>query len=63
MRNSTETDPQPPRLLGRWERVRVVCAWCDQTIANAEPARGRLISHGLCEACAKRLSVSATPRP
>jgi len=31
-----------------------VCAWC-QRLLNNEPENGELISHGICEYCAKTL--------
>lgn len=63
MRNQTETAAQPQRRLGRWERVHVVCAWCEQTIARSKAERRRAVSHGLCQPCAQRLSERAIARP
>lgn len=60
MRNQTESAVQPPRRIGRWERVRVVCAWCDQTIVRTDRERRRPVSHGLCVPCGKRLNARAT---
>jgi hypothetical protein len=35
--------------------MRIICAWCKELIREEEPLENKLISHGMCEECYRKV--------